>query len=337
MSTIQNKNKFINRLSSFSSSFLWDLWCIVSIVGIWPRYIEPKLIDKHRLSLTVKNLPPSLNQLRIIQFSDLHLNSNLSDRFLAKLQKKINESDPDLILFTGDFLCFSQFNDPNRLESFFSSLKARYGCFASLGNHDYAQCVSINNSGDYDVLTDENRDHPLKRAFSRLFKKNSLTNRITPRAQSVAIHQDLVNLLAKTPFKLLHNETILLPIKESYLNICGLGEYMAGRFLPEIAFKNYHRDYPGIILSHNPDTAAKLRNYPGDIILSGHTHGGQVNLPWMWKRFTLLENMRFKKGLWPIGDKWLYVNRGIGSILNFRWFAMPEVLLLILRTSDGSK
>src|ERR1700722_3315000 len=103
---------------------------------------------------------------------------------------------------------------------------------------------------------------------------------------------------------------------------------MAGRFKPDLAFKDYNPAYTGIVLAHNPDCGPELKNYPGDVILSGHTHGGQINLPWLWKRFTLMKNMQYKRGLWKIGNKFMYVNRGIGSVMKFRWFAIPEILLL---------
>jgi predicted MPP superfamily phosphohydrolase len=106
---------------------------------------------------------------------------------------------------------------------------------------------------------------------------------------------------------------------------------MAGRCLPEIAFKNYDKQYPGIILAHNPDSSALLESYPGEVILSGHTHGCQINLPWMWKKFTKLENMSLRKGFFKVRDKWLYVNRGVGAIMKFRWFSVPEILFLTLR------
>ena len=123
-----------------------------------------------------------------------------------------------------------------------------------------------------------------------------------------------------------------MPIKGAFLNVCGLGEYILGRSLPEIAFRDYDSRYPGIILAHNPDATPHLKNYPGQVILCGHTHGSQINLPWFAKKFTLLENPQYNRGLFKISDnKWMYVNRGIGSLLPFRWFASPELTLLTLQ------
>lgn len=308
-------------------SSLWNAWCFASLIGIWPRFIEPRLLQTTHLSLPI-NIPPALDQLKILQFSDLHLHRGVSDRFLKKLEKRIMRLKPDIIVFTGDFLCYSELDDRKRLKDFLCCLNAPYGCFAILGNHDYSEFVSINEKGDYDVIKQESSS--LMRAFKRLFAKTTITGKITPRAKAVTMHEELLKLLELTPFKVLHNETKILDIKGHHLNICGLGEYFTGRFHPDEAFKNYNPKYPGIVLSHNPDTAPRLLSYPGDIILSGHAHGKQVNLPWIWKRFTLMENRNLTRGLKKIDGKWLYINRGVGGVIDFRWFAIPEILLLRL-------
>lgn len=310
---------------------LWDAWCVCSLIGIWPRFIEPNLITTSYITLKVPKLPKELHGLRILQFSDLHLHPRVPDFFLKHLCRKINRLKPDLIVFTGDFLCFSVLAERERLMRFLSSLQAPYGCYAVLGNHDYQQSVSINDKGEYDVI--ENSPALISKGFSRLFTTTTLAKKVALRAQAVGQHAELTDLLKKTPFQLLHNQTKLISIKNKALNICGLGEYTLGRLQPEIAFKDYDRQYPGIILAHNPDSIPFLEAYPGEVILCGHTHGGQVNLPWLWKKFTLLENMQFKKGLHKVKDKWAYINRGIGSVLQFRWFSPPEILLLTLAST----
>lgn len=314
-------------LNSFKSH-LWDLWCAVSIVGIWPRFVEPRLIDFKTLSIRIPNLPDELEGLKILQISDLHLNNQTPDSFLKKVALKGMACRPDLIVFTGDFLCYSQLNESVRLKSFLTAFEAPYGCYAILGNHDYSQTVSISPEGDYDVIVPLHSN--VGEGFSRLFRTTTLTKKWTSSARSVNPHGELVRLLQDTPFKLLDNATKVLKIGGTGLNLTGLGEYMAGKMLPEQAFADYDSRYPGLVLLHNPDGAPYLANYPGDFILSGHTHGGQVNLPWMWKKFTLMENPQFKKGLHRLGNKKLYISKGLGSVLAFRWFAMPELTLFKL-------
>lgn len=319
---IKEKNK--NPLAEVA----WNLWCIVSMIGIWPRFIEPNLLKTTTLTLRIPHLPSALHGLKILQFSDLHLSQNASDRFLNKLRRRIARSCPDLILFTGDFICYSLLDDPERLLKVLKSCQARYGCYAVLGNHDYQEYVSINDDGAYDVIE---QISTLKKGWGRLFSKVIITKEITAKAKTVSLQQDLLALLKETPFQLLHNEHSLIPIQDTFLNVCGLGEHMLGRCQPDIAFKKYDPRYPGIILIHNPDGIPYLKGYPGDLILSGHTHGGQVNLPGLYQKFMTMENMHLKRGLLKIDGKWVYINRGIGSVMPFRWFSAPELLLLTLR------
>lgn len=316
--------------TSYLSHKLWDLWCICSIIGIWPRFIEPHWISLTELPLTIRHLPHSLEGLRIVQFSDLHLNDHLSDGFLDRLSRKINTLSPDILVFTGDFICYSHLTDPDRLKKFLRSLSATYGCYAILGNHDYEEYVSINDNGEYDVVSDESST--LIKGFFRLFNTTQIKKIVTNKSQNICLKQDLINLLEETPFKLLHNDSTTVPIKDSALNICGLGEHMLGRCNPHLAYKNYNEKYPGIVLLHNPDGTPYLSEYPGDIILCGHTHGMQINLPWISDKCTLVENKSLRRGLCLSEQRKVYVNRGIGSTIPFRWFSPPEVLLLTLKS-----
>ncbi len=312
------------------TEWAWDAWCIISGIGIWPRYIEPRLLKITRLTLPISDLAPDLVGLKILHFSDLHWNNQFSSILQKKLIWKVNALQPDLIVFTGDFLCRSKLENPEGLKLILESLKAKIGCFAVLGNHDYARFVTVNDQGDYDVEAPSTTSN-ISKGFKRLFRPLSLTKHVTTQAQQVGFHTDLMALLEQTPFQLLNNTTKLVAYKRHWINICGLEEYTLGRFNPDIAFKNYHARYPGIILSHNPDTLQILKHHPGDVVLSGHTHGGQVNLPGLGKRFTLIENLQFKKGLKVLGKKWAYINRGISSVMKFRWFAAPEITLITLQ------
>lgn len=309
---------------------LWDFWCVFSCIGIWPRFIEPNLIRMTRLSLPIKNLPDELKGLKILQFSDLHLSAKTPPQFLSRLTQKIKKAEADIVVFTGDFICYSQLDSPAILKKFLNSISAPYGCFAILGNHDYATPVSINDEGCYDAATEEGS--LISKGFKRLFGTTQVSGKITERALKIPEHQELLALLKETPFELLNNRTTLLSIKGKKLNISGLGEHMLGRSDLSLAFREYDRTFPGIILSHNPDTLPSLLEVPGEIILCGHTHGGQVNLPWMWKKFLLMQHTRFKRGLFKLGDKWAYVNRGVGSVMPFRWFSVPELLILTIES-----
>lgn len=310
------------------SQSLWDLWCIASIIGIWPRFIEPKLLSVTHLNLHIPHLPADLSGIKILHFSDLHWNAAFSKSFQKKCTKKINALHPDIIVFTGDFICRSILENPQGLKDFLCSLKAKHGLYAILGNHDYAQFVTVNENGDFDVASPTGS--PIKKGFKLLLSSNTLTEKITAAAAQVGPNTQLINLLKKTPFQLIDNTSILIPYKNSFVNLCGLGEYSVGNANIVKTFENYDARYPGIILTHNPDSIPLLRQSPGDLILAGHTHGLQINLPWIGKKVSMMKNFEWKRGLKKFGNKWIYINRGIGSVLPFRWFSIPELSLVTL-------
>jgi predicted MPP superfamily phosphohydrolase len=309
-----------------------DACCIASIVGIWPRFIEPRLVTTNVVTLKVKDLPPALNGLKILHFSDLHLHRNVSDKFLAKLCRKARAWSPDIVAFTGDFICHSQLDDKVRLQAFLRDFpEGKYGSYAVLGNHDYAESVSVNGNGEYAVF--KRGGSPLKNGIKRLFTRTRTPVAMQLAVRDIPLHKELPALLKTTPFKLLHNETKLIHVGDSALNICGLGEYLLGRFDPVKAFTNWDANYPGIILAHNPDCAPLLADYPGSVVLSGHTHGGQVNLFGLANTFMMIEHPQLRRGLVHVHDKWVSVSRGVGGILPFRWFAPPELLCLTLKSA----
>ena len=317
------------RLIKRVAPFLWDVACVASVVGIWPRYIEPNLLKVSNLSFPVRDLPESLNGLRFVQFSDLHIHPGVPDRFLRRLADKLQALKPDLLLFTGDFLCYSKMRDQERLLHFLQQLHARHGCYAIFGNHDYNYYVGINGEGNYDIL--DRVQTEVVRGVARVVCGHTLRFERSPRLSEVAPQHQLLELLQKTPFELLENQTRQIPVGSTSLNICGLGEYMAGRFQPEKAFASYDPRFPGLILAHNPDCVKYLQKFPGDVILCGHVHGGQVNLPWVRDRLVLLEDKTYVRGTYPLGNRWVHVNRGVGGTFRFRLFSIPEITHGVLR------
>lgn len=312
------------------STYIWKLWCVSSVIGIWPEFIEPFLISTTKKSISLAGLPDELKGLKILHFSDLHITPKMPDFFLKKLSRKIKKLKPDLVVFTGDFTCYSQVSDPVRLEKLLTSIHAPYGCYAVLGNHDYDSYISVNKSGLYDVMKPPKSS--LKRGLGKVFSSPiTLIKQATDKIKKVTFNSDLMQLVAKTPFRILHNETVQISINGTVLNLTGLGDHMAGKCDPASAFKSYDAAYQGIVLSHNSDSIYGLQEYPGELVLSGHTHGGQINIPYLRERFMLTENMHLRKGLHHIGKKLLHISKGLGSGLSFRWFAMPEITLLTLK------
>lgn len=302
-------------------------------LGLWSFLIEPNILRSTYLKWSLKDTEIHLKGLRIVQLSDLHFTTSFPQKLLDNISRKVNAFKPDLILFSGDFLCHSFLPDDVRFKNFLNSFSPKMGAFCILGNHDYGEYVSRNEKGIVDVIN-PNFIRNVKRvlsSFKDVFCKNELRNTITERALSVDFHEGLRQLLKETPFKLLHNETIQLPIG---LNITGLGEVLIRRCLPEQAFSNYDKKFPGITLVHNPDAVPLLTDYPGNWILAGHTHGQQIYIPWppagkkFSQKLTGLKHPEFCRGLVQLKNKQLYVNRGLGGLKRVRFNSPPEICFM---------
>lgn len=307
--------------------WLFDALCIVSIVGIYPRYIEPRILVTSRQRLFLPTLPSSLHGMKLLLLSDLHINTYSSPRFLITVQQTIARLHPDLILFSGDLLTYSELPCPDLAASFFDSLKPRFGVFACLGNHDYEEYSTLDSNGE--PVAGFPNGNPISQGLKRLFhaqrspKQHSLTS-------PLALNQSLLKFYSDHNVSLLHNETVHIGEGTNRINLTGLGDLTAADLQPSSAYKGYNLSMPGIVLAHSPDTFSRLSYFPGDLFLFGHTHGGQVNLPFLWDRITPLIDKSFKSGRYEREGRTIFVTRGVGATFPFRLFAPPQLVLFEL-------
>ena len=311
-------------------SLVIDFLASCSVFGIWPRFIEPRMLKTTELTWQLPRAASHLDKLKILHITDLHFHSKMPTAFLEKIVRRVNRLKPDLIVFTGDFLCYSHLENPEQLCSFLCRLHAPLGSFCTFGNHDYSRYVSLNAEGKYDLVTPPNPITGVFRGLKTLLSPAVPMNGVSEKTLTIPLHEELCALLRKTPFKLLENTTVTLPIG---LNLTGLGDLALGRCRPQTAFAGYNTQVPGIVLSHNPDSLPALLEYPGDWVLTGHTHGEQIHIPWpAWGRSLSQKLARlqtaYTRGLFVVGDKKLYVNRGLGCHKPFRLFSPPEICLI---------
>jgi predicted MPP superfamily phosphohydrolase len=115
------------------------------------------------------------------------------------------------------------------------------------------------------------------------------------------------------------------------LAVVGLGDYWTEGVKVNRAFGRL--DLPvALVLMHNPDFFPLWRRPGTNVILAGHTHGGQVTLPWLGT--PLVPSMfgrKYVRGLFRRGDTWMYVNRGLGVVAPpVRLNCPPEITLIHL-------
>lgn len=129
------------------------------------------------------------------------------------------------------------------------------------------------------------------------------------------------------------NESAVLTLGNRQLTVVGLDDGFTDRDDPELAFAHVARPDQALVLSHEPRTADLIGLHGGRLVLSGHTHGGQVALPGLTATLTRLVGMRYLAGWYQAGDSQLYVNAGLGSSVRLPRYghqATPELAVFEL-------
>lgn len=135
-------------------------------------------------------------------------------------------------------------------------------------------------------------------------------------------------------FRLLQNQAITIEKESNRIVLAGLDDVMLGRPDLERTFRHVNHDLFSILLCHEPDFADRSKDYPVDVQLSGHSHGGQIQLPFFGYIVTPPFGEKYVEGKFEIGEKplQLFVTRGIGTTrLPYRFLCKPEIHLYTLK------
>jgi uncharacterized protein len=108
----------------------------------------------------------------------------------------------------------------------------------------------------------------------------------------------------------------------------GTGDLYAEEFDGEAAFRDAKPNGPSIVLCHNPDGKDKIEDRKWDLMLSGHTHGGQVRLRGLPAPWAPVHDKRYLAGLYGWQGRQLFITRGVGSPKHVRLGSRPEVSIL---------
>lgn len=259
----------------------------------------------HHVKIRLKDLPKSLDSMRIVQISDLHLGSfNFRYHILERAVKLINNLDPDFIFFTGD-LVNNHAWELKGWDKVLNKLEAKRGKFSVLGNHDY---------GDYSEW--ETQD---------LKKKN---------------FDNIKYFHKKIGFKLLLNQSVIIERGDEKLAIIGVENWGIPPFkqygdLNKAIKKANHIPFK-ILLSHDPTHWSEEVINETDIALtlSGHTHGMQAGIKTKKREWSPIKyKYKHWAGLYFQDDQYLYVNRGLGWMgFPGRLGMRPEITLIELQT-----
>jgi predicted MPP superfamily phosphohydrolase len=251
-------------------------------------FIQRDKLTFREVDILIPGLPPSLNGLKLVQLSDIHLSPFVSEALLERSIALANETKAHIALVTGDLI--SRQGDPlDTCLKHLRRLRSDAGTFGCHGNHEvYA--------GSEEYTTIEGARHGI----------NFLRMQSQP-----------------------------LRFGDAELNLVG------------VDYQRRERGYlrgvedlvlPGatnILLSHNPDVFPVAASQGFDLTLSGHTHGGQVNVEILDHRVNLARFYTpYVYGRYKLDGRSIFVTRGIGTVgAPARLGAPPEVALIRLCAS----
>ena len=245
-------------------------------------------------------------KLRLLHLSDFHASPVVPFELIEKSIELGLGGKPDAAFLTGDFIT-TKLSDRefDRYAEILRVLTNKTPTFACLGNHDGGKWAA----STYGYTTS---------------KKVEAT-------------------LAKAGVFSMRNQSDNIFIKGQKMIVAGVGalwnEEMepAGALRPKTA-KGATNDRPPILLMcHNPDSKELLAPYEWDLMLCGHTHGGQCILPLLGTPFAPVEDHRDLEGLHEWSGRLLHVTRGVGSLHGLRFNCRPEICLLETTPTSGDK
>lgn len=148
-------------------------------------------------------------------------------------------------------------------------------------------------------------------------------------------NQTYIKIMEAGGFKVLIDEMVHL--EENGMRIYGIDDVLIGNGTPEIA-SAAEVAYFNIVMCHEPDVANEILDWPIDLMVSGHTHGGQIRLPFITKDFLPPKGKTYVKGMYQFENDrktTLYVNPGLGMTkLPLRLFSNPELTFVHIAESE---
>lgn len=238
----------------------------------------------NRYVVPVSGLDPAHNGLKIAHLTDLHVGILTPHRFIRAAVEMARAEKPDLVVMTGDYVCYSP-RFVGRFGEVVSGLDVPTICV--MGNHDY--------------WTDGH---------------------------------GVIDALTKQHYAVLRNQHTRLNLRGSPFTVVGIDDAVTGQADVARAFRGVHAGESRLVLTHVPSLADRIAEKGPAMVVSGHTHGGHVQIPKLTDRFFRSLGTPYVKGFYRVDDALLYVNCGIGSSsIPIRAGAPSEVAIFTLKAT----
>jgi predicted MPP superfamily phosphohydrolase len=269
------------------------------------------IFKRHRLTLP-SSWPADLS---IIHISDLHVRRH-DQRLLRSQRQALKQMAPDLLCVTGD-VC-EKVEDIPLLIEVLKSAHPRFGTFVVLGNHEHNAPAPAH-------LREQHRRGALR--FVQPF-----LHLVAPRIRSDGDDEGhaMADALRAAGITVLHNEGIRVRKNGNSVWIAGCDSAWAGHADMQAAMHGRRTGEACLALIHEPDLAFEAEAQGADLVLAGHTHGGQVRFPLIGAPYTLRMDPRIAvaAGFQRLEAGLLHITAGLGHTIPLRFGCPPEVVWL---------
>ncbi|HEX4757500.1 MAG TPA: metallophosphoesterase [Terracidiphilus sp.] len=281
--------------------FLTAGLCGAAGLVVYSGEVERHWIEVIERNVNLRSLPSAFDGMRITQISDIHMDDFTEPYFLRDTIERVNRTKPDAVMLTGDFVTSE--SNPTKA----STLRARDAAWHCAKLLASLECRSL-----YAILGNHDID---------------------------AGGQEITNALASNGITVLRNTYLPIERAGSRIWLAGIDDPGSGHPDLEQAIPARIRNVPNepvVLLCHAPDYADQLLTHLAgqavDLMLSGHSHGGQIRLPLIGALVLPSLGRKYVEGNFQFGRMQLYVNRGIGTIgVPFRFDCPPEITVHTLR------
>ena len=281
------------------------LGLIVFISLFFAIFFSNDLFRIKKQTVYFTNLPASFDGKKIAVFSDIHLGNTVFKSTVEHGIKLMLDEKPDIIFFTGDLVSFKS-SEAIEFTGILKQVKAPLGVYSILGNHDYGDYAYWNSVEDKLKDMDELKEINKNAGWNLLLNENKL----------IGISNDTIAILGVENWGNIHRFTRRGDISKAY--------------------KGTEKAHFKILLSHDPshwkaEVLPKLKDI--DLTFSGHTHAFQFGYEigkYKWSPSKYIYEYWY--GLYNIGNQYLYVNRGFGTVgLLGRLGMFPEITIIELK------
>ena len=267
------------------------------------------VFKRHRLTLPA-NWPEGLS---VVHISDLHVRR--SDQRLLRTQKQaLSNIEPDLLCVTGD-VC-EKVEDIPLLVGVLKAARPKRGTFVVLGNHEH-------NAPSPDHVS-KHHTGPL---WWLIF---AIIGLVAPKVKSDGEHEAhaMADALREAGITVLHNEGVRVHEHGRSVWIAGCDSAWAGHADMQAAMRGRYPGEACLALIHEPDLAFEAHDGGADLILAGHTHGGQIRLPIVGAPYSLRMDPRIviAAGFQRLENGLLHITAGLGHTIPLRFGVPPEVV-----------